>query len=551
MDSVAFANAINGLSSLHQSVAQQFTTLMNASLVYPVHSTQDVITAMASYDGYYFDAMTYSNMSTASGPLTGNVYTTGITTAKDDSTNSHNLTMSIASGGSLPTFYDNSKAGIVFGSSVARANVGGGTTGITLIIAMNIPSGGYSPTFWSDSSAAGNGYTLNYNEQYASISFTAGSDVVYAPYTKGSGTIVLAAWHDGSTLNIQICQNTAISNVCGTIAAGSSQASLGANNDAAIDGGGATQFYEVLYIKNAALPASTISGIISYFSTLAGAPTTLYPNAPSVAIIQPPALPSQTVVSWPTANNNSPSPGHSSLVGSYMISDNIWGPPAVYSQTVSAVQETVGTVSMEIDWNFTSTTGSVKTYPNIQIGQQQAQQTTTDARFPKLLHNITTLTTQGISFTTLLGTSTPWNAQFDAGYDIFFSANTPAPAAGSYGGELMIWQQYNVNGLIPGNEPQFTYNIPGGGTALYYVQKLSIGWPYVAFIAAEQTNNVGLDLMQFINYAFAQGYYSGASPALPYPFTTSGPYIDMIEVGIEVSYGQGKTVIQNYAVSMT
>lgn len=520
-----------------------------------ITNAAQVAAAMTGADGYFFDGNDFTSISTASGALVGMGYTAAVTGVADRSNEGTALSVVAASGGGLPSYGANGKRGLGFGGPALRSNNGGGSTGITLILAINMPTGGWQPTLWTDTATTGAGYKLRFDEPSSSIVFQAGAASVSYPFQKGVSPVVITAWHDGAQIGLRINKDNPVTAACGTIPSALARTTLAAeDNQSSVD---YSQYFEVVYAKNAALAQR--DKIASYFASLIGAPDAApIPPPPSVTVVTVPALAAQTQTHVSsTSTNSAPQDLDSPIVGEYRVSSNIWAPPAVYSQTTQADMQANGVKRMQIDWNFPGTNSSVKNFPNICFGQQAAESVTTTPRMPALLSKITKLVTQGASLTTLASGNNQFNSMYDAGYDIFFSAGTPAPATNHYGAEMMILQQWIINGL-GGNAPDFTYNKPGGGTAAYMVRVLTINnWPYVAFYARQQTNDIGLDLMQFINYAFAQGYYSGAfsgvaaaSPALAYPFTATGPYIDMVEVGIEVEYGQGSTVLNDFAVTL-
>lgn len=535
-------------------------------------TSAQVATLLAGTTSSFLDTSIVSSMFQGTTALSiPKNYETGLTEIKDQSGGGNNMMFVAApTNGNLPSYGGNGLPGLSFGESVGTTQIGGSTTAFLVMIGLIMPSGGWEPTFYSDAGAANTGYQLTYNESAESVVFTAGlgtsSQSVSVPFLKNTGPSVFTAWHDGSTINLQINSSPAVSAPCGTVTAGTAQTSLAAANVAAQTNVDWSEYFEILIVKNNCLNAADRAAIQGYFEAAIGAPAAA-PAIPTTTLVTTTAapLPADTGItkSFSSTSSNTSPADLSEIYGGYNISANIWSPPATYTQTMSGtVQSAGGVPKLEIDWDFPGSDGSVKTYPNIQFGQQSNTFTTTDSRMPALLSGISTLTTVGSSLTTLTGTSTQFNTMYDAGFDIFFTAGTPAAPNGQPGGELMILQQWINNGLGGNVTPNFTYTHPDGTTTEYFVRVLTIpgvkSWPYVAFWAINQTTNLNLDLMQFINYAFSKGYYNGsvsgvaaASPAMPYPFTATGPYIDMVEVGLEVEYGSGTTVIQDFAVSLT
>lgn len=225
--------------------------------------------------------------------------------------------------------------------------------------------------------------------------------------------------------------------------------------------------------------------------------------------------------------------------GGYSIGMNIWDVVgSTYSQTISGtIQSEYGVQELDIGWNFTANSSNgVCTYPNIQIGQQATPFNPTDARFPMAVSGITSLVTSGTSTTTM--TTIAANTEYDAAYDLFFSATSAGSPNGAPGAELMVMQNWNLPGFTQRNAGTAVIN---GVT--YWVQMFTaaqFGWPYLAFYdpSGAQTD-IQLDLLPFIQYAFAQGY-----------FPAQLLYLNMVEYGVEVAQGQGFTSILNYSVTL-
>lgn len=252
-----------------------------------------------------------------------------------------------------------------------------------------------------------------------------------------------------------------------------------------------------------------------------------------------PPDPGTTVTIGPsTASNTAPlNKDFQQIYGGYNFGANVWGAPSTtWSQTIQAVvQSQYGVQSYRIDWNFPGSSTNVKTYPNVQMGQESGSFTPSDPRFPVLISDIASLTTTGTSDTTATG-----SVMFDAAFDLFLSPTKTSPPGGQPGGELMVMHQWNLPGFTQGNSGTAVIN---GRT--YMLQKLTLtngsySWPYIAYYAVNQTADIGVDLKAFITHAFANGF-----------FPPSLQYVDMVEAGIEVEYGQGTTLIENYSVNLT
>lgn len=525
----------------------------NSSAISTVAGMQALFTG--GVQGIWVDGTDYASFEVNGVPLTEYTYTGGITSVLDRSGNNNSLSFVVQpNGGSLPAYGDKGLKGWSGGGSCLRGNIGGGSTGVVIIISLQLPAGGYYPVFASDvnSSNANTGYQLDYQEDLQAVRFSAGTGstrvFVSIPYAKGQGApVTMMARHDGANLYLQLDNGSAVSTPCGTISPGVAQMSFGSANDTAEDDIDYSTWLEIFYTKNTGLTSNECEAVVSYFATIQSVGSTApAPVPPTVTMVTAAALPADTGTTktfgpfmLDTANygnsNNQGNPVGTN--GTIALNANVWNPPSTvsWSQTVGAViQGTGGAQSATFTWDFPYTqtgTDDVKTYPNLMIGQQSQGYTTTDSRYPVLVSNIATLTTVGTMFTSATSELT----EFDSGYDIFFQTTTPIGYTPV--GELLIISQYNFPGITSNVGPA-TVTLDGNE---YYVRSLNVGWPLCSFYAVNQTNNVALNLMTFINYAFAQGYLS----------STACQYLCMVELGVEYEFGAGTTTINNWNALLT
>ncbi len=222
--------------------------------------------------------------------------------------------------------------------------------------------------------------------------------------------------------------------------------------------------------------------------------------------------------------------------GTYNIYSNIWNPGAAtsWSQCTGATIASPGGVTVaEFDWNFASTNSDVKTYPNIQFGQQNSYNPSTTPLLPAPLSNLPSLVATGKLATTCAVAP----CYFDSSFDVFFSSTSTASP--NEEGELMVIADWNFPQPL-GPTAFVALNVPIDG-ATYNIRQFQMpsshgSWPYVAYYATSPISNLNINIASFAHDAVNRGY-------IPASY-----YLDMVEIGTEVLSGQGKTVITNYSV---
>ncbi|MGH8819758.1 MAG: GH12 family glycosyl hydrolase domain-containing protein [Rhodoferax sp.] len=213
----------------------------------------------------------------------------------------------------------------------------------------------------------------------------------------------------------------------------------------------------------------------------------------------------------------------------------MWNPGAAtsYKQCTSAtIQSSGGVTAAEFDWDFTSANSDVKTYPNLQFGQQNASNPSTTPLLPVAIAAMPSLTATG-TITTACATAVP--CYFDSGFDVFFSS-TVKPT-NLIQGELMIITSYNFTQPLGG---WAATNVSIGG-ATYNLRQFEMksggrSWPYVAYYATSPITRIHLDIKDFVTDAVKRGY-------IPASY-----YVDMVEIGTEALSGHGITKITDFNI---
>lgn len=154
---------------------------------------------------------------------------------------------------------------------VTTATGGGGTTGITLVAGVRLNTLGAARTIWSDA-GTNTGYRLRINSSNQVV-FEAGngsgytSAIVATALTLGERAVI-SAWHDGTTLNVQVGSGTVATAAMGTVTAGTAGITIGKAN------GAASEFfngylYDLVCVKDQAKTAD-IASAKSWLAALMG-----------------------------------------------------------------------------------------------------------------------------------------------------------------------------------------------------------------------------------------------------------------------------------------
>jgi hypothetical protein len=229
-------------------------------------------------------------------------------------------------------------------------------------------------------------------------------------------------------------------------------------------------------------------------------------------------------------------PGNSNnAFGDFVVSTNIWNPTAAtsYSECVKAtVDLNLGVKSARFDWTFDSLINQIKTYPNLQFGQQPGWPTSSTTKLPIQVSSIPNLNVTGTITTTC---ATGVTCFFDSGFDLFFNTATP-PTYPTKKSELMILTSYD----FPGYQPSLVATVTiGGATFNIHLQTIINGansGTFVQYFATTPITQLNLNIKDFVDDALNRGYIA------------STDYLDVVEIGTEVGYGQGSTTLTNYNI---
>jgi hypothetical protein len=228
-------------------------------------------------------------------------------------------------------------------------------------------------------------------------------------------------------------------------------------------------------------------------------------------------------------------PGNSTnLFGNFIVSTDIWNPTAAtsYSECINAtVDLNLGVQSAQFDWTIVSSSNQVITYPNLQFGQQPGLPKHSTSRLPVLVSSMPNLNVTGTINTTCT-TGVP--CSFDSGFDIFFSATNPPSYPPK--SELMILTSYDLGGYQPPSTLTATINGTTFIIRLATITNPNYSWPLVQYFATTPITQLNLNIKDFVADALNRGYVAPTD------------YLDVVEIGTEVGYGQGTTVITDYNI---
>jgi cellulose 1,4-beta-cellobiosidase len=176
--------------------------------------------------------------------------------------------------------------------------------------------------------------------------------------------------------------------------------------------------------------------------------------------------------------------------GEYNVMNNVWG-----SGTG------VGAQHVEVDTSSTyfriilseHNSSSVAAYPSIFKGNHWGWATTKYNPMPIRIDEI-----DSAPFTWIIDTAGV-SGTYNCAYESWFS---DSPTGTNYKAELMIWINYG-GGAGPGGSKQDTVEIGGRAWEVYYALW---DWNYIAYKLIVPTDNVNLDLKDFLRDALTRGY---------------------------------------------
>lgn len=150
---------------------------------------------------------------------------------------------------------------------MTTATSGAGTTGFLFVAGLNLDVVGATQTIWSDT-GTNTGYRVRINSSNQ-LELAAGNGSAYTTAAttetlSATTNYVIAAWHDGTNLNVKLGTGGAVaSQAFATASAGSASFTMGMDNGAVssqLNG----KIYNAVYVKNFAGSLTDVNNTISY-----------------------------------------------------------------------------------------------------------------------------------------------------------------------------------------------------------------------------------------------------------------------------------------------
>ena len=143
---------------------------------------------------------------------------------------------------------------------------GGGTTGFLFVAGINLDATGSNQTVWADT-GTNTGYRVRVNSS-DQVELAAGNGAsfttVVTTETLSAGTnYVIAAWHDGTNLNVSLSGGAVASQAFATASAGTTTFTVGMDNGAVssqLNG----KVFNAVYVKNFAGSIAAVNNAIAY-----------------------------------------------------------------------------------------------------------------------------------------------------------------------------------------------------------------------------------------------------------------------------------------------
>jgi hypothetical protein len=219
--------------------------------------------------------------------------------------------------------------------------------------------------------------------------------------------------------------------------------------------------------------------------------------------------------------------------GRFRGENNTWGKGTLtgWSQCIGLNASAEGTLTGRWTWDWPSSGGNVKAYPEMIFGQKPGTKSTS-ADLPK---QISSLSEALIAYDVSSTHTGNGNLAFD-----FWLTDTQNPdkwGVPPITTEIMIWLE--GYGMSPGGRWTENIDIDGVTYSVYVAKHWGDGWDYVAFNRTKpQTGEGSINLVNFLAYMQSKDLITGQE------------YVASIEFGNEVVSGTGETNLNKFTVSV-
>lgn len=226
-------------------------------------------------------------------------------------------------------------------------------------------------------------------------------------------------------------------------------------------------------------------------------------------------------------------------LGPFMVSTNAWNPQAAaaFSECVKAKYDPAsGTVDAQISWEVLESNNQVLSYPNFGYGWQVGtDQGSTSSRLPAQISQLGDLRASGRIETSCAPGA---NCTMNTAFELLFS-NTPTPTVWPPTAELMVWVQASCGSCNAGTL-QDKVQIDGVDFDVYKGMVTpptgTASWTYVAYVAQKTVTQFNFNFKNFVDDSVKRGYLK------------TSDHLAVIELGTEITSGQGTTQISGYAI---
>jgi hypothetical protein len=228
--------------------------------------------------------------------------------------------------------------------------------------------------------------------------------------------------------------------------------------------------------------------------------------------------------------------------GFYII-NGIWGKGGITDYKQYIYKANNGSIfPMGWKWHWPrKNSNQVKSYPHIACGQNPWENSSTNRRFPIRVDKIHKMV---VSYDITHCVNGKYNLSFD-----LWITKTPdrtSPPEENIVREVMIWLDYEGRDCLPRNWFARKVTIDGEVYRLYIAknrsQKTGTGGRYTrdyfAFLKEEPEYSGQTDIAEFLRYLAARKYILPAE------------YLRNINLGNEIWYGSGETIVNNFQLSI-
>lgn len=225
--------------------------------------------------------------------------------------------------------------------------------------------------------------------------------------------------------------------------------------------------------------------------------------------------------------------------GKYTVTTNVWNPNAAtgFSECIKARHDnTSGLISSELTWNVQGSNNQVLSFPNFAYGWRVGtDQGSTTKKLPVTLDKLEDLQASGkIDTVCAPGVECVMNTAFD----LLFS-NTAKPDTWPPTGELMVWVQATCKHCNAGKLVEVV-SIDGVKFEVYKGLVTpptgTASWTYVAYVAESTVTQFNFNMKNFVADSLKRGYLKPSD------------YLAVVELGTEVTSGQGSTTLSGYSI---